>query len=93
MSLFSQRLKEKIAACTDLSILTYSCSILLRINSFQTAASTIAIQMSLNGKVKMSQSKSHQQRTTLGAQEKNCPLKSQISTNSRALTQEYLQKK
>ena len=86
----NHRLKEKIAACTVLSILTYSCSILLRISSSQTAASTIAIQMSLNGKVKMmSLSKSHQQRTSLGAQEKNYPLKSQISTNSRALTQEY----
>ena len=84
MKLLNQRLKEKIAAFTVLSILTYSCSILLRISSSQTAASTIATQMSLNGKVKMNRSKSHQQRTSLGVQEKNCHLKSQISTNLRA---------
>ena len=89
MSLFSQRLKEKIAACTVLSILTYSCSTLLRISSSQTAASIIVTQMSLNGKVRMSRSKSRQRRTSLGVQEKNCPLKSQALTNSRALTQEY----
>ena len=86
---FNQRLKEKIAACTVLSILTYSCSTLLRISFSQTAASTIVTQMSLNGKVRMSRSKSRQRRTSLGVQEKNYPLKSQALTNSRALTQEY----
>ena len=77
----NQQLKEKIAACTVSSTLTYSCSTLLRISSSLTEVSITATQMSLNGKANQYLSKNLRLKTSLGYLEMNCPLKSQNSTN------------